>query len=465
MKYLREDDCLDLSTRKGFFLVIDIANRAVSYSDRYLDKSGYLGVSNKELLHFISPLDNKKRPFAKLLHRYLQRPSLLSEHRDQTSEMVRKFRLTMPKKIVNLDKHGLLKLFAQYVRVRGAAIRGLNILRKLDRALINYLEKECGYLTTDDISYLSYSNNKYSEVINEKIKILKAASRYKRDKSARLLDRLAENLYQLYGPITMGWGNEKPRPLGYYRKEILYWSWRNFRKELAKIKNDNQQYSRYKNLAVRKILPRHKALLVLLPLFPLVKDRYRLLSNWANFHFQPVFFYISKKYKISVDDIQRLGIGEIEEMIATGRIPRRAIAARKKLYVYYPIQGRPRVLVGNEAKKFIRYFYQTVKMTGKGRVACPGKARGRAKIILSQDDFPKFKGDILVVVNTTPDFVPLMKRARAIVAEEGGITAHVSIVSRELGIPCVVGIKNATKVLKDGDRVEVDANKGVVRKL
>lgn len=69
------------------------------------------------------------------------------------------------------------------------------------------------------------------------------------------------------------------------------------------------------------------------------------------------------------------------------------------------------------------------------------------------------QGDILVVMNTSPDFVPIMKKAAAIVAEEGGITGHVSVVSREFGIPSVVGIKQITSIIQDGEIIEVDAEK------
>ena len=64
---------------------------------------------------------------------------------------------------------------------------------------------------------------------------------------------------------------------------------------------------------------------------------------------------------------------------------------------------------------------------------------------------------------TTPDFVPAMRKAAAIITNEGGITCHAAIVSRELGKPCITGTKIASKVLKDGDMVEVDAEKGIVR--
>ena len=75
------------------------------------------------------------------------------------------------------------------------------------------------------------------------------------------------------------------------------------------------------------------------------------------------------------------------------------------------------------------------------------------------------KGDVLVTGMTRPEFVPLMKKSSAIITNEGGITCHAAIISRELGKPCIIGTKIATKVLHDGDLVEVDADNGVVRIL
>ena len=101
----------------------------------------------------------------------------------------------------------------------------------------------------------------------------------------------------------------------------------------------------------------------------------------------------------------------------------------------------------------------------KGMVACKGKKiKGVVKIIEESKNISKMnKGDILVANETTPDYIIGMKIAGAIITNQGGITSHAAIVSRELNIPCIIGTKIATKVLKDGDLVEVDANKGVVR--
>jgi len=102
----------------------------------------------------------------------------------------------------------------------------------------------------------------------------------------------------------------------------------------------------------------------------------------------------------------------------------------------------------------------------KGMPASPGKVKGRVKIVLARSQVGKFNaGDILVASKTTPWYVPLMKQAAAIVTDEGGITSHAAIFSRELNKPCVIATKTATKIFKDGDMVEVDANKGIVRKI
>ncbi len=99
----------------------------------------------------------------------------------------------------------------------------------------------------------------------------------------------------------------------------------------------------------------------------------------------------------------------------------------------------------------------------KGQTACKGSARGTVRIVNVPSDMERFsEGDVLVSISTNPSILPAMKKAVAIVTDEGGITCHAAIISRELGIPCVIGTKNATKVLHDGDLVEVKANHNVV---
>ncbi len=107
----------------------------------------------------------------------------------------------------------------------------------------------------------------------------------------------------------------------------------------------------------------------------------------------------------------------------------------------------------------------TGEVITKGLPASPGIATGPVKIVLDLSELEKVRdGDILVTKMTNPDMVPAMKKAAAIVTDEGGLTCHAAIVSRELGIPAVVGTGNITKLVKDGDLVTVDATKGLVYK-
>lgn len=101
-----------------------------------------------------------------------------------------------------------------------------------------------------------------------------------------------------------------------------------------------------------------------------------------------------------------------------------------------------------------------------GRPAFSGIVRGSVRVVTKFEQFHTFQdGEILVTFMTTPNYLPLLKKAAGFITDEGGITCHAAIVSRELKKPCIIGTKIATKVLKDGDVVEVDAEKGVVKIL
>lgn len=102
----------------------------------------------------------------------------------------------------------------------------------------------------------------------------------------------------------------------------------------------------------------------------------------------------------------------------------------------------------------------------RGTIAFAGTVRGRVAIVRKASELGKVrKGDILVAPMTFPAFIMAMQRAAAFVTDEGGLTCHAAIVAREMRKPCIVGTKHATRVLLDGDRVEVDATTGHVRKL
>jgi pyruvate,water dikinase len=124
------------------------------------------------------------------------------------------------------------------------------------------------------------------------------------------------------------------------------------------------------------------------------------------------------------------------------------------------LQSRPITTI--KKKKNINEKVATTAIL-EGLGASPGIAYGEAKLVSDASELGKVKdGDILVAVMTTPDMVPAMKRAGAIVTDEGGLTCHAAIVSRELGCPAVVGTRKATTILTDGMKITIDGEKGLV---
>jgi phosphohistidine swiveling domain-containing protein len=123
------------------------------------------------------------------------------------------------------------------------------------------------------------------------------------------------------------------------------------------------------------------------------------------------------------------------------------------------------ILTGQEATDAIDFFLQQTKNTElHGMSVSAGRVSGRIHNINSTKDFNSFTvGEILAASHTTPDYLSIMKKAKAILTERGGITSHAAIVARELKIPCIVGIRGLFDNFKNGDEVEVDANLGVVR--
>lgn len=166
-----------------------------------------------------------------------------------------------------------------------------------------------------------------------------------------------------------------------------------------------------------------------------------------------------KKRVLSDQEIEKLvSIGElIEEHYGKPQDVEWAIE-KDKIFI---VQSRPVTTIREKKEEVEEELEGEILIKGLG--ASPGIASGSVKVILGEKEISKVeKGDILVTTMTAPDMVPAMKKAAAIVTDEGGMTCHAAIVSRELGVPAVVGTKTATKVLRDGMIVTVDGEKGIV---
>ncbi len=156
---------------------------------------------------------------------------------------------------------------------------------------------------------------------------------------------------------------------------------------------------------------------------------------------------------LSDDEVERLGALALEVEQHYG-VPQ-DIEWAEAGGVFYLVQARP--ITTLRAKPDVG----AALVTGLG--ASPGVASGRVRVLKSPDQRAELQqGEVLVAPMTSPDWVPVMRRAAAVVTDGGGMTCHAAIVSRELGIPCIVGARTATQVLRDGETVTVDGRRGQV---
>jgi len=167
---------------------------------------------------------------------------------------------------------------------------------------------------------------------------------------------------------------------------------------------------------------------------------------------------------------QKLTDNEIHELAAIGRAVEEYYGSHQDIEwayeggKFYLTQARPVTTMTEEQHADITEHEEEIApVILKGQPASPGVGHGPVRIITDPKDIDQvMQGDVLVAEMTTPDFVPAMKRASAIITERGGRTCHAAIVSRELGIPCVVGVKGATQELKPDQQVSVDGSQGLI---
>jgi phosphohistidine swiveling domain-containing protein len=198
-----------------------------------------------------------------------------------------------------------------------------------------------------------------------------------------------------------------------------------------------------------------------------MRDVYR---RQGIYYILPFYNEIARRLKLNRKEVAYLTNQEIQDGLKFKHFPSKSVITKRQSgFNLININGK--IIVPGEEKFYNNLVSPSSKIDFNlnkltGTVASSGTARGIVKIVLNVHELKKVKkNNILISVTTHPDFLSAMQKAAAIVTDEGGITNHAAIVSRELNKPCIIGTKIATKVFKDGDLVEVDANKGIIRKI
>jgi len=351
----------------------------------------------------------------------------------------------------------------------------------LENRLDEYVQK--GEISKNDLAILIEPLEYFFDLNNEEKEIIEIAVMLKKIKNISEenipedVDKLLNKHVESYSSIPFAYISGVLWNKNFFIKKIKDIILEGDPSEFLLKKNKELELKRQKRNELNKKLDLNPQLMGLIETtkkLSYLQDLKKVFQTRSHPHLQLVVLpEIARRLKIDIKYMCHLDPYEIRDSLISGEVS-------KKISLELPRRINNSILISenNEykwileedaiefAKKYKLIISDENIIELKGSSASSGKVKGIVKICETSMDILKVeKNDVLVAAMTTPDYVPAMKIAGAIVTNEGGITCHAAIVSRELNIPCVIGTKNATKILKDGDLVEVDADNGVVRIL
>ncbi|MFH1890422.1 MAG: PEP-utilizing enzyme [Candidatus Kuenenbacteria bacterium] len=254
------------------------------------------------------------------------------------------------------------------------------------------------------------------------------------------------------------------------KKELRQKSKQKVRQEIKETIEQEKRLIKQKEKAIAriKLTKKDKAIFKLFEIFGSYIDLRKESMIRYTYSRDKLLVEISKRTKYSLSLLRNMRDNEVINILQGKDIDLKNVKNRHLIYAAYYTPKGESIYHNKGARAIYSAWIKSIKSKEiKGQVASSPIKKISGKVSVVVDVYrDKFRpGTILVTTMTRPEFMPLMRKAKAVITDEGGITCHAAIVSRELNIPCIIGTKNATKILKSGDLVEVDAEKGVVRKL
>jgi len=321
----------------------------------------------------------------------------------------------------------------------------------------------------EDILKISSKPYLITPLMESEIEILKLAKliNEKSDKA----ENKAKELSSKYGWMSVYNTDDPIRSPYYYIKEAEKIIKTDIDKKLKTFKREKEENEiKFKRIIKEISDPLLREQLRFIHLSGFLRDKREEVRDKLIIYQKSLYQSIARKYKFSLKEIINLTDNEIEKLLTQSTDVhdlKRKVRKRLERYMFVIENSNITIL---DSDVDIKKIVDKIKINDgikeiKGQVAYKSPSvKGIVRIILSNKELDKIKkGDILVATMTKPDYLTAMKKARAFITDEGGITCHVAIIARELKKPCITGTKIATRVLKDGDLVEVDANRGIVK--
>ncbi|MFA4818870.1 MAG: PEP-utilizing enzyme [Patescibacteria group bacterium] len=326
--------------------------------------------------------------------------------------------------------------------------------------------------------FLSFMEEQHTELL--KIAILY----YRKIKNAKRITgvdkRLRETINgfsQKYIWLLSNYKEARPFGIGQVWQQLRYEcqnkTLSKLKKDLKSVRSKVVRLKRQKNKLYRdlSISPRLRKAFNLLTFWATWMDERKQTALVGNWYLEFYAREVAKCLGINIWNIKYFTAAELHQALSKGKLPNKLELKKRRRFCVFAITKQGSKIVekiytgGNATKLWSLIFTKPTSSLIKGQVASApiSKMSGKVQIVLDPHRDKFTNGRILVTTMTRPDFVPLIRRASAIITDEGGITCHAAIISRELGIPCIIGTKVASKILKNGNKVELDLASGGVK--
>lgn len=418
-----------------------------------------------------------KKVFGKYILNQKKCQEIWCEWQKEVKALINFQKQITPEKLKNQDDEALLKTYLEWQRLyfdfwlEGLVpeISNWGAERILMKKLKEIVKNEEEYLHYLEVLASPTKPSFFQEA--ERDLCIAALQRKDKEKFEKILEKYANKYFWL----SNSYFETKVLKPSYFRETIeeKIKEGIDFRDEIEKINNFSKKVKKGKTKIIKELKLDRKTRRIIDALAECIwwQDLRKSYIFQANHYLVLFLREIARRKKLNYLFLMHLWPNELTKVIKGGKVPLATIKNRKKLVVARIVKGKVELLTKKRARAVVKMFEpKTDYFQGilKGLVVSKGasKVKSKVRILKTPRQIKSMKkGEVLVASMTSPDYIIALKKASAVVTDEGGMTSHAAIVSRELGLPCIVYTKIATRVLKTGDLVEVDTRKGVIKKL
>lgn len=420
---------------------------------------------NDEIYQSASALMNVYEGIEKEQLKKMTLPQLKELYSNQMEAHLKLYEKCWPAEIIQVPEVGMTEYLLDYLMEKGKidSQGAENIYYYLTRSMKDsvYVEEEKALM---EIAEVLLKSGEMEEVKEAPIKYLRTYL------SKDIIESI-EKIIEKYGYLGYhGYGTRRPYSLEEYLKRIQeYVIYPEKMEKQKEIWGQNLILSEIECQIVGEIDETHHALFKIYGELA-VSKAYRRLAQLKNFYYlDELLKQMALRLDLTESHLRFMLPEEIIKLCEGERsFLQNLQMAERRFGMVYLYENEAESIVLMNPEEVIEAIHLEEKGEEKlsvltGRAACVGIRKGIAKVIERNSDMENFKdGDILVSLEADPDLIPIMRRAGAIVTDQGGITCHAAVIAREFNIPCVIGTIHATKCIQDGDILMVDAYKGEV---